>query len=208
MAALAISNPNDGLPASVQTEVTILGAMLLDAVAITDATAKLVAEDFLLDSHQRIYRVIAELVHMGHAVDFITVMDALARKKELDAIGGQAYLAFLTEGIPRNPNIESYVRIVKDKSLLRQLLGIFNDGMAAASDQSEDATEVLNLVEQRLAEVADSAITRGLSGIPEIVASSFGSIDALYEQGAGGHGSGDALHRVRQDDERPAGLGA
>jgi replicative DNA helicase len=183
MAALAISNPNDSLPASVQTEVTILGAMLLDAVAITDATAKLVAEDFLLDSHQRIYRVIAELVHMGQAVDFITVMDALARKKELDAIGGQAYLAFLTEGIPRNPNIESYVRIVKDKSLLRQLLGIFNDGMAAASDQSEDATEVLNLVEQRLAEVADSAITRGLSGIPEIVASSFGTIDALYEQG-------------------------
>ena len=107
----------------------------------------------------------------------------LNRRKELDAIGGPAYLAYLTEGIPRHPNIESYVRIIKDKSLLRQLLGIFNEGMAAAADQAEDATTVLNNVEAKLADVADSAIQRGFSNIPEIVANSFGSIDALYEQG-------------------------
>src|SRR5579875_3412374 len=113
---------NDGLPASVQTEVTVLGAMLLDAVAI---------------------------------VDTITVMEALSKRNELDAVGGPAYLAYLTEGIPRHPNIESYVRIIKDKSLLRQLLGIFNEGMAAAADQAEDATAVLNNVEAKLADVAD-----------------------------------------------------
>jgi replicative DNA helicase len=184
MATMSMTSPmQDGLPSSVQTEVTVLGAMLLDAVAITDATAKLHADDFSLDSHQRIYRVMIDLMQQGHAVDLITVMDALQKKRELDAVGGAAYLAYLTEGIPRNPNIESYVRIVKDKSLLRQLLGIFHEGMAAASEQTEDATKVLNDVEVRLAEVADSAIQRGFSGIPEIVANSFGSIDALYEQG-------------------------
>ncbi len=188
---------NDGLPSSIQTEVTVLGAMLLDAVAITDATAKLRPEDFSLDSHQRIYRVMVDLMALGHAVDLITVMDALSKRRELDAIGGAAYLAFLTEGIPRNPNIESYVRIVKDKSLLRQLLSIFNEGMAAASDQTEDATKVLNDVEVRLAEVADSAIQRGFSNIPEIVASSFGSIDALYEQGR--EVTGLATHYIEFD---------
>ena len=192
-----MSNPNDGLPSSIQTEVTVLGAMLLDAVAITDATAKLRPEDFALDSHQRIYRVMVDLLALGHAVDLITVMDALTKRRELDAIGGAAYLAFLTEGIPRNPNIESYVRIVKDKSLLRQLLGIFNEGMAAAADQTEDATKVLNDVEVRLAEVADSAIQRGFSNIPEIVASSFGSIDALYEQGR--EVTGLATHYIEFD---------
>jgi replicative DNA helicase len=190
-------NPNDGLPSSIQTEVTVLGAMLLDAVAITDATAKLRPEDFSLDSHQRVYRVMTDLLNQGHAVDLITVMDALSKRRELDAIGGAAYLAFLTEGIPRNPNIESYVRIVKDKSLLRQLLGIFNDGMVQASDQTEDATKVLNDVEVRLAEVADSAIQRGFSNIPEIVASSFGSIDALYEQGR--EVTGLATHYIEFD---------
>ncbi len=192
-----MSSRNDGLPSSVQTEVTVLGAMLLDAVAITDATAKLCAEDFALDSHQRIYRVMVDLLAQGHAVDLITVMDALTKRRELDAIGGAAYLAFLTEGIPRNPNIESYVRIVKDKSLLRQLLGIFNEGMAAAAEQSEDATKVLNDVEVRLAEVADSAIQRGFSNIPEIVANSFGSIDALYEQGR--EVTGLATHYIEFD---------
>ncbi len=198
MAVLSMPLPStDGLPSSVQTEVTVLGAMLLDAVAITDATAKLRSEDFALDSHQRIYRVMTDLMAQGHAVDLITVMDALSRRKELDAIGGAAYLAYLTEGIPRNPNIESYVRIVKDKSLLRQLLGIFNEGMAAASDQSEDATQVLNDVEVKLAEVADSAIQRGFSNIPDIVASSFGSIDALYEQGR--EVTGLATHYIEFD---------
>ncbi|HEY4357941.1 MAG TPA: replicative DNA helicase [Acidobacteriaceae bacterium] len=198
MAVLAMPDPmGDGLPSSIQTEVTVLGAMLLDAVAITDATAKLRPEDFSLDSHQRIYRIIIDLLAQGHAVDYITVMDALTKKRELDAVGGPAYLAFLTEGIPRNPKVEDYVRIIKDKSLLRQLLGIFNDGMVQASDQNEDATNVLNNVEQKLAEVADSAIQRGFSNITEIVASSFGSIDALYEQGR--EVTGLATHYIEFD---------
>jgi replicative DNA helicase len=157
--------------------------MLLDSVAISDATAKLRAEDFSLDSHQRVYRCILDMMQRGHGVDTLTVREELKRRHELDSVGGDAYLAFLTEGIPHNFNIESYVQIVKDKSLLRQLMGIFQEGANRAGDQSEDAISVLGDVEAMLAGVADSAIQRGLSGIPEIVASSFGSIDKLYEQG-------------------------
>jgi len=188
---------NDGLPSSVHTEITVLGAMLLDSVAVTDATAKLRPEDFSLDSHQRIYRVMIDLLAVGHAIDYITVMDALSKRRELDAIGGPAYLAYLSEGVPRHPKVEDYVRIIKDKSLLRQLLGIFNDGMVLAADQNEEATKVLNDVEVRLAEVADSAIQRGFSGIADIVASSFGSIDALYEQGR--EVTGLATHYIEFD---------
>jgi replicative DNA helicase len=157
--------------------------MLLDGVAISDATAKLKAEDFSLDSHQRVYRAMVDLMAKGHGIDSLTVGEELARRRELDSIGGPAYLAYLSEGIPQNFNIESYVRIVKDKSLLRQLMGIFHDGAVRAADQSEDAITVLGDVEAQLADVADSAIQRGLAGIGEIVASSFGSIDKLYEQG-------------------------
>jgi replicative DNA helicase len=197
MATFSSPSALDQLPASLQTEITVLGAMILDAVAITDATAKLQADDFLLDSHKRIYRAIIDLMAVGHAVDLITISDALSRKRELDAIGGPAYLAYLTEGIPRNPSIESYVRIIKDKSLLRQMLSVFNDGMVKASDQTEDATTVLNDVEVQLAAIADAAIQRGFSGIPEIVASSFGSIDALYEQGK--EVTGLATHYIEFD---------
>jgi replicative DNA helicase len=183
MATLAQLNPAEGLPSSVHTEVAILGAMLLDGVAISDATAKLKAEDFSLDSHQRIYRAMVDLIAKGHGIDLTTLRAELERRRELDSVGGPAYLFYLTEGIPRNFSIESYVQIVKDKSLLRQLMSIFHDGGIRAADQSEDAITVLGDVEAQLADVADSAIQRGLAGIGEIVASSFGSIDALYEQG-------------------------
>ncbi len=184
MATLAqLSSPSEGLPESIHSEVAILGAMLLDSVAISDATAKLRSEDFALDSHRRIYQAMLDMAAVGQAIDIITVRDTLSKKKELDAIGGPSYLAYLTEGIPRNLNVEAYVRIVKDKSLLRQLMAIFSEGASRAADQGEDATSVLGDVEARLADVADSAIQRGFSNIGEIVANSFGSIDALYEQG-------------------------
>jgi replicative DNA helicase len=183
MASFAQIGITDGLPSSVHTEVTILGAMLLDGMAIIDATARLTADDFSLDSHRRIYQAIVDLMAIGHGVDITTVRAELERKRELDSIGGPAYLAYLTEGIPRNLNIESYVRIIKDKSLLRRLMAIFSDGATRASDQSEDAVNVLGDVEAQLADVADSAIQRGFSDIADIVKSSFGTIDKLYEQG-------------------------
>ncbi len=183
MATFVQLHEEQGLPASLHTEVTILGAMLLDGVAVSDATARLEADDFSLDSHRRIYGSILDLLSVGHAVDLITLRDALQKKRELDAVGGPAYLAFLTEGIPRKPNIEDYVRIVKDKSLLRQMMGIFNEGLNRSTDQSEEAAKVLADVEARLAEVADRSIQRTFSSIPDIVRDSFGSIDKLYEQG-------------------------
>jgi replicative DNA helicase len=183
MASIVQLNASEGLPASVHIEVAILGAMLLDSVAISDATEKLKAEDFSLDSHQRVFRCIVDMMAKGQGIDMLTLRDELKRRRELDTVGGDAYLAFLTEGIPRNFNIESYVQIVRDKSLLRQLMGIFHDGGVRAADQSEDAITVLGDVEAQLADVADSAIQRGLAGIGEIVAGSFVSIDKLYEQG-------------------------
>jgi replicative DNA helicase len=197
MASFAQLNVSEGLPASVHIEVAILGAMLLDGLAVNDATGRLRAEDFSLDSHQRVYRSIVDLLAAGRSVDTLTVQEELMRRRELDTIGGPAYLAFLSEGIPRNFNIEGYVRIVKDKSLLRQLMAIFAEAGNRASDQSEEAISVLSDVEARLSEVADSAIQYGFSDISTIVKESFGSIDALYEQGR--EVTGLATHYVEFD---------
>ena len=184
MASFAQTYKEDqGLPASEHIEKVILGAMLLEPLAVIDATAHLVADDFSLDSHRRVYRVVVELLAVGYAVDSVTVQNELIRRRELDAVGGPGWFAELTIGIPRRLNIEDYVRIVKDKSLLRQMMAIFNDGLIRSADQSEDAINVLSDVEVKLAEIADNAIQRGFSGISDIVRDSFGSIDKLYEQG-------------------------
>jgi replicative DNA helicase len=184
-------------PASVHAEMTILGAMLVEPLAITDATMLLTADDFALDSHRRIYAGMLRLAEAGHAVDIVTVAEELRKQKELDSIGGVPYLASLSEGLPRKLSVESYVRIVRDKSLMRQLMTVCDVGMVDAADQSQEAIEVLNNVSTRLMEISDHAVTGGFSDIGEIVKSSFGSIDKLYEQGR--EVTGLATHYIEFD---------
>jgi replicative DNA helicase len=182
MASLSDVSLDRGLPASVEAERSILGAILLDNHSYNEAAERLRAEDFSLDSHRRIYSRMAELIDAHRAVDIVTLWEELARRKEGEAVGGVAYLASLTEGLPRRPSIEEYVRIVKDKSLGRQLIGICSTAITRAADQSEEALTVLDAAESGLLEVSERGITRGFAGISEIVRDSFGTIDNLYAQ--------------------------
>jgi len=109
----------------------------LEPVAIIDATMVLKTDDFALDSHRKIYDVDAASGRSGSRRRYRHRHPTIsARKKELDSVGGLPYLASLSEGLPRKLSIESYVRIVRDKSLMRQLLSVCDMGMIEASDQS------------------------------------------------------------------------
>src|ERR1700722_279755 len=177
-----ISSLDAGLPANIDAEKTILGAILLDNAAHSEAAERLEADDFSLDSHKRIFMRMSELMNEQHAVDIVTLANELARAKEIKTVGGVAYLASLTEGLPIRPVIEDYIRIVKDKSLLRKLMLICSAAIARAADQSETALEVLDAAESQLLEVSEKGITRGLEPLDKIVADSFGSIDNLYKE--------------------------
>ncbi|WP_058187892.1 replicative DNA helicase [Terracidiphilus gabretensis] len=178
----SFSNFDQGLPASIDAEKTILGAILLDNAAHSEAAEKLEADDFSLDSHKRIYTRMSELMDEQRAVDIVTLSHQLAKYKEVESVGGVAYLASLTEGLPRRPVIEEYIRIVKDKSLLRRLMMICSAAIARAADQSETALEVLGAAEAGLLEVSEKGVGDGFQSLDQIVANSFGTIDNLYKQ--------------------------
>jgi replicative DNA helicase len=182
MAAIPDLTLDAGLPANIDAEKTILGAILLDNAAHAEAAEKLEADDFSLDSHRRIFLRMTELIDAQRAVDIVTLANELARYKEVESVGGVAYLASLTEGLPRRPVIEDYIRIVKDKSLLRKLMLICSSAIARAADQSEDAIGVLDVTESQLLEVSEKGLTQGLESLDKIVANSFGTIDNLYKQ--------------------------
>jgi replicative DNA helicase len=114
-------------------------------------------------------------------VDIVTLANELARYKEVESIGGVAYLASLTEGLPRRPVIEEYIRIVKDKSLLRKLMLICSAAIARAADQGEAALDVLGAAESQLMEVSEKGLTQGFQSLEEIVQHSFGTLDNLYK---------------------------
>jgi replicative DNA helicase len=172
-----------GLPASVEAERAILGAILLDNSAYPQAAESLRPEDFSLDSHRRIYLRMMELAETGRAIDFVTLTEQLGQHKEIEAVGGVAYVTSLTDGLPRVKNIEQYVRIVKDKALLRGLIHAATSAIQKAYEQEAPAEEIIDSAESEIFKVAEQRIGQGFLGIPEIVKQSFGSIDKLYEQG-------------------------
>src|ERR1700744_5081336 len=182
MATIPDLRLDDGLPANIDAEKTILGAILLDNAAHSEAAEKLDSSDFSLDSHQRIFQRMTDLMNSQRPIDIVTLAEELAKNKEVESVGGVAYLAGLTEGLPRRPVIEEYIRIVKDKSLLRRLMMICSAAIARAADQSETALEVLGAAEAGLLEVSEKGVGDGFQSLDQIVANSFGTIDNLYKQ--------------------------
>jgi replicative DNA helicase len=181
--ATAELNLDRGMPASIEAERSILGAILLDNLAYNEAAETLRVEDFYLDAHRKLFSRIMDLMETGRPVDIITLTEELSRKKEVEAIGGVAYIASLTDGVPRRPSIAQYVRIVRDKALLRSLITACSAAMAQAADQADPAEEIIDAAESAIFRISENRIGQGFLGIPEIVKQSFGSVDALYERG-------------------------
>lgn len=171
------------LPANVEAERSILGAILLDNLAYNQAAEHLKPEDFSLDSHRRIYTRMVDLAESSRAIDIITLVEELARRKELEAIGDVGYISGLLDGVPDRPSIEHYIKIVRDKALLRGLIHAANAAIARASEQSDPAEEILNDAEAAIFQLSEKRIGRGFMGVQEIVKESFGSVDALLQRG-------------------------
>src|SRR5215471_21132542 len=140
------------LPANVEAERSILGAILLDNHAYNDAAEHLKPDDFSLDAHRRLYARMMDLAENSRPIDIITLVEELDRKKELQAIGDAAYISSLLDGVPDRPSIEHYVRIVRDKAILRDLIHAANAAIARAAEQSDPAEEILNDAEAAIFE--------------------------------------------------------
>jgi replicative DNA helicase len=171
------------LPANVEAERSILGAILLDNFAYNQAAEHLRIEDFSLDSHRRIYSRMVDLAESSRPIDMITLVEELERNKDLEAIGGHGYIADLTIGVPHRPSIEDYVKIVRDKAMLRGLISAASAAIARASDQSDAAEDVLSDTEAAIFQLSEKRIGRGFMGVQEIVRESFVSVDALLQRG-------------------------
>ena len=172
-----------GLPVSMEAERSILGAILLDNSLYDQAAENLTPDDFSLDAHRRVYSRMRDLQESGRPVDMITLVEELDRHKEVEAIGGVAYLSSLIDGVPDRPSIEHYVRIVRNKALLRGLINLAQNAIAEAIEHSDEAEEVLGRAEQAIFQLSENRIGQGFMNIPSIIKASFGSLEELYARG-------------------------
>ncbi len=169
-------------PHSVDAEQSVLGALMLDNRAWDRIADKLIAKDFYRNDHRLVFQVISRLVEQSKPVDVLTIAEALKVDNKLEAGGGEAYLYELAKNTPSAANIIAYAEIVREKSVLRQLIATGTDiTERALNPDGSDIKELLDTAERQVFNIAEHG-SRG-SGpvdINTLLAKTTDKIDTLY----------------------------
>jgi len=170
-----------GLPTNVDAEKFVLGSILLDDTLYVQAAGTLEAEDFSLEKHRRIFIRMGELQDRGERIDRITVANELMKFNELEACDGLTYLVSLDDGLPQIPNLDSYIRIVKDKAVLRRIIFASQHMMNRAILGEDEPGEILAGAEETLLKLGDSRLKSGLLNPDQILQNYEGGISAFLD---------------------------
>lgn len=172
-------------PHSIEAEQSVLGGLMLDNQAWDKVGDKITEEDFYRADHRQIFRTIVELADHNKPFDVVTLSERLDSRGELEAVGGLAYLGTLVSETPSSANIDAYADIVRERSVLRQLITVGTD-IANSGYQSEGrgSRELLDKAEQQVFHIADQSVRgkQGFKALPSLLTDVVDRIDMLYNQ--------------------------
>lgn len=155
------------LPANLQAEKTLLGAIMMESLLCNEAAQYLSADDFFLESHRRIFGRMLQLSADGRPIDIVTLCDSLAKRRELEAAGGPSYVSSLIDGVPAMPSVTEYAKMVRDKSRLRGLISASTSMIARAQD-GDSPDELLSELQSRVSELVGRGTKRGALELRDI----------------------------------------
>jgi|SRR5579871_4525126 len=170
-----------GLPTNLDAERFVLGSILLDDMLYVQAAGTLEPDDFSLEKHRKIFRRMTDLHERGEKVDRVTVANELMKFNELESCDGVSYLVSLDDGLPHIPNIDSYIRIVKDKSVLRRIINTSQHMMNRALIGEEDPDQILAGAEESLLKLGAARVKEGLLNPEQILKTYDGGISAFLD---------------------------
>ena len=153
------------LPSSPDTERAILGAIILDNTLISQAVELLKPSDFYVPSHRRIFVAMTALFERGSEINPILVAEELRRDSSLESSGGILFLTNLTNGLPHVTSIVQFAKVVRGKSLLRQLVKVANKITAEALEEEDEPQNILDHAEHSIFALADERIRQGFEHI-------------------------------------------
>ena len=173
------------VPHNLEAERALLGSIILDNGALNLAVGTVGRDDFFSESHRAIFSKMLELSEKSHLIDLVTLAEELSKEGLLEKLGGAAYLATLTDGVPvgNYSLVGEYCRIVKEKSLLRRLINASNNVIARCFEGVDEPEVLIDLAQSELFEIAGEKVRSGFFRPHEIVKSSFGTLDALADRG-------------------------
>ena len=168
-------------PHSIEAEQAVIGGLLLDASAWDNVADVVKQEDFYRPDHQQIFEAIGLLAGLGKPCDVVTVSEQLERNGKLDEAGGLAYLSSVVRDTPTAANVRAYADIVRERSLLRQLIHAGTEiASAVFNNDGRSARELVDEAEARVFEIAEGG-SRGRSGVTAVRTLLPGVIDQIDE---------------------------
>jgi replicative DNA helicase len=170
-----------GLPSNVDAERFVLGSILLDDSQYVQAAGILEADDFSLEKHRRIFLRMGEILERGEKIDRVTVANELMKQGQLESCDGLSYLVSLDDGLPQIVNLESYIRIVKDKAVLRRIVFASQKLIDRCLMGQEEPDEILGGAEETLLKLGDSRVKSGLATAEEIIDRYQGGLNAFLD---------------------------
>jgi replicative DNA helicase len=170
-----------GLPANLEAEKFILGSLLLDDTRFIEVAGQITTEDFILEKHRRIFTRMEELHERSVKIDRITLAEELQRRGELESVDGLTYLVSLDDGLPQISNLDGYIRIVREKAILRKIAVASQHLMNRALMAEEDPRDILASVEQNLLRLGEDRDSAGLRTPREVIENYQGGINAFLD---------------------------
>ncbi len=171
-------------------EQSVLGALMIDRMAVTKVADILSAQDFYSSSHQKIYDAIIALFTKSEPIDIVSVTSKLTSRNELADTGGSSYLTELVDAVPSAAHIEHYAKLIKEKRILRDLISISADIQDIAFDPGEETEGILDTIEKRIFALAQKSHNKRFSAVRDELHSAYERIERLHE------GDGTALRGV------------
>ncbi len=156
------------LPSNEESERVILGAILLDNAVIAEAVEHLKPEDFYSPLNRRVFSAMIALFEKQTQIDPILIGEELKKEGSLDSIGGTAAITNLTYGLPHFSNVAEYIRVVRDKSVIRNLIRTCNSITGEALAEEEDAEIILDHAEQSIFAIAEARTRQSFARISPV----------------------------------------
>jgi replicative DNA helicase len=160
-----------GLPCNLDAERFVLGSILLNDAVYVTVDERLVTDDFSIEKHRRLFARMKEIYARGERIDRVTVANELMKQGQLESVDGLSYIVSLDDGLPEIANLESYIRIVKDKATLRKTIFAMQRVIERCLIGEDEPDEIIAEAEETLLHIgAQTSVEDGIVSTHDMIA--------------------------------------
>src|SRR4030066_390917 len=170
------------MPQSIEAEMSVLGAMILDNEVISLVIPILNKLSFYKTAHQELYQVIVDVYDKGQPVDLVVLREELKKRSLLEKVGGVEYLMELEEAVPTIGNVEYYANIVREKAIKRNLIEVAATIQKQSFEESTDTEQLLDASERAIFDITQKKFNTASTKLNEILKETFSRIENLHDR--------------------------